>query len=449
MTLRSRFPPVRPSAPFGPAVLLLWLLLALPGLAAAAVELRPTPLDEAAPFRRFLWVTRWDYRTAEDIERICYNAASARFTDLLFQVRGEGTVFFRSPHEPWAWELSGKGSPAGVGVDPGWDPLAVAVREGRRRGLRVHAYLNVMPAWAQKTSPPRSSGQIYAARPEWLMVDSKGRRIEPRGFYACVDPGLPEVRDYLARLMGRLAADYPVDGVHLDYIRYPFETGDYSFHPKVVAAYRAQTGKAARADDPDWIQFRQDQVTATVRDINNAVKSARPGTEVSAAVIARMDVSRNKAGQDSLGWLARNEIDAVAPMVYVHDYSSFNEIAAAYTNGPERSKVWLGIWAIEKNQVMLDQIRNGAARDVSGIAVFSYESLFKGHRTSPRAVDVYRTFVNARSGGVPLEYNPPAQMQPRPSTPAQTAPARTVPARPAEPSSAKRAEPAMKVRVES
>jgi uncharacterized lipoprotein YddW (UPF0748 family) len=445
MLLRPRLlRPRRPEVRFAALVLLL-LTLSSAGLTAATVELRSTPLDDVAPFRRFLWVTRWDYRTAEDIERICYNAASARFTDLLFQVRGEGTVFFRSPYEPWAWELSGKGSPAGVGVDPGWDPLAVAVREGRRRGLRVHAYLNVMPVWAQKTDPPKRSGQIYADRPEWLMVDSKGRRIQPRGFYACVDPGLPEVRDYLARLMGRLAADYPVDGVHLDYIRYPFETGDYSFHPRVVADYRARTGKTARADDPDWIQYRQEQVTATVRGINNAVKGARPGVEVSAAVIARMDVSRNKAGQDSLGWLARNDLDAVAPMVYVDDYGSFNEIAAAYTNGPERSRVWLGIWAIEKNRVMLDQIRNGAARDVSGIAVFSYESLFKGHRTSPRAVDVYQTFVNTRPATAPIEYRPPAG----PAASVRRAPARTAPAPPTDSSGAKRAEPSIKVRVES
>lgn len=152
------------------------------GAETPALSLRPTPLDNAAPFRRFLWVTRWDYASPEDIARICYNAASARFTDLLFQVRGEGTVFFNSPYEPWAWELSGKDPEVGVGIDPGWDPLAVAVREGRRRGLRVHAYLNVMPCWAQKVPPPKGRGQIYADHPDWLMVDSRGRRIKPNGF---------------------------------------------------------------------------------------------------------------------------------------------------------------------------------------------------------------------------------------------------------------------------
>lgn len=378
-------------------------------LSAATVELRPTPLDQEAPFRRFLWVTRWDYRSPEDIERICYNAASARFTDLLFQVRGEGTVFFRSPYEPWAWELSGRGPESGVGIDPGWDPLAVAVREGRRRGLRVHAYVNVMPVWAQKVDPPAGRGQIYRDRPEWLMVDSRGRRIKPRGFYACVDPGLPEVREYLANLMGRMAADYRLDGVHLDYIRYPFETGDYSFHPRVTAEYEARTGKKAVATDPDWIQFRQNQVSATVRQINNAVKAVDPDMELSAAVIAKTEVGKTKAGQDPMNWIARGDIDAVAPMVYVEDYGSFSQIVNPYVSGPERSQVWLGIRAIEKNRILLDQIEIGANQQVSGIAVFSYDYLFKGHKATRRAVDVYQTFVNYRPGAPALEYRGPAR----------------------------------------
>lgn len=410
---------------------------------ASTIELRPTPLDEEAPFRRFLWVTRWDYRSPEDIERICYNAASARFTDLLFQVRGEGTVFFRSPYEPWAWELSGQGPESGVGLDPGWDPLRVAVREGRRRGLRVHAYVNVMPVWAQKVDPPSGRGQIYRDRPEWLMVDSRGRRIRPRGFYACVDPGLPEVREHLATLIGRMASDYRVDGVHLDYIRYPFETGDYSFHPRVTAAYEARLGKKAVASDPDWIQFRQDQVSATVRDINDAVKSVDADIELSAAVIAKTEVGQVKAGQDPMSWIARGDIDAVAPMVYVEDYGSFSQIVNPYVSGPKRSQVWLGIRAIEKNRILLDQIEIGADQNVSGIAVFSYDSLFKGHKATRRAVDVYQTFVNYQPGARPLEYRGATRTQSRDAAPGRSRERRR------EAIEMKRAQSDMKVRVGS
>jgi hypothetical protein len=75
-------------------------------------------LAEAAPYRRFLWVTRWDYRRPEDLTRIFRLAAQARFSDVFFQVRGEGTVFYKTDLEPWAWELSGRGV-AGTGTDPG------------------------------------------------------------------------------------------------------------------------------------------------------------------------------------------------------------------------------------------------------------------------------------------------------------------------------------------
>src|SRR5687767_6169896 len=91
----------------------------------------PKQIDRSASFRRFLWVTRWDFQTPEDIKKICQNAASVRSTDLFFQVRGEGTVFFKSSIEPWASELTG-GATNAIGRDPGWDPLDTAIREGHK-----------------------------------------------------------------------------------------------------------------------------------------------------------------------------------------------------------------------------------------------------------------------------------------------------------------------------
>jgi uncharacterized lipoprotein YddW (UPF0748 family) len=51
---------------------------------------------------RMLWVTRWDYKTPEDVRAIVANAASLNFNVILFQVRGNGTVFYPSAIEPWA-----------------------------------------------------------------------------------------------------------------------------------------------------------------------------------------------------------------------------------------------------------------------------------------------------------------------------------------------------------
>ncbi len=371
---------------------------------APAVELRHSPLDDEADFRRFIWVTRWDYQSPSDIERICYNAASARFTDLLFQVRGEGTVFFKSPYEPWAWELSGRGPERGVGVNPGWDPLAVALREGKRRGLRVHAWINVMPAWNQKVSPPKDSGQLYVAHKSWLMVDADGRTMRPNNFYAFLDPGLPDVRDYLGKVVGRLAKDYALDGVHLDYIRYPVpdETGrEFSFHPAVVKDFKQWSGKKPEQAGDQWLDYRRRQVTATVRQIRESVNRARPGLELSASVMADVDKGRNLAGQDAQRWLNEGLVDAVAPMCYVrNDMSKFRSETNTFL-GSQRAKqqVWVGIWPRKENPSYLDQICESARQKAAGVAIFSYGELFPEHRVTHCCVDVYHTFISGCLGG--------------------------------------------------
>lgn len=383
-------------------------LLCVPALAAHA-ELRPSAWDHEAPYRRSLWVTRWDYRSERDVERIFYNASSARFTDVMFQVRGEGTAFYKSPYEPWAWELSGRGSPRGVGVDPGWDPLAVAVREARRRGVRIHAYVNVLPAWAQSASPPEGSGHLYVTHRSWFMTDARGRRMKPGGFYAFLEPGLPEVREYLARLFARLVEDYPVDGLHLDYIRYPHERSSYAYHPTVVAEFKQRYGKSPSQDPANWSAFRRRQITATVREIRQAVNRVRPGLEISAAVLANRELAMSKSGQDALGWLDEGIVDAVVPMNYFEKMSQFRDFGEIYWGSAAAPKTWMGIIAESKNYNLQAEIRVSASEGLPGVAIFSYENLFPHHKSSKRATQVYETFVEAGPSSKPA-YRPPAQI---------------------------------------
>lgn len=364
---------------------------------------RHSPLDDEAPFRRFLWVTRWDYTTAKDVKRICYNAAAARFTDILFQVRGEGTVFFKSPLEPWAWELSGLGPENGIGKDPGWDPLATAIKEGRLRGLRVHAYLNVLPIWAQSVNPPKSSGQLYVAKPSWVMMDEEGRKMTPNGFYAFLDPGIPEVQEHLAKLFSQLVKDYNVDGVHLDYIRYPHENGEFSYNPRVVKDFKEYYGKNPSQDEADWNTYRCKQVTATVAKIREAINAARPGVELSAAVMADPIIRQAKGCQQPLEWLKRGLVDAVAPMDYVEDVDRFRELAAPFISAGFKSRVWLGIRALPKNDVMKQEIKSAVASGFAGVAIFSYEDLFKDHNPKDRSIEVYKTFMSLSSPPPPKQ----------------------------------------------
>ena len=259
-----------------------------------------TDFSTAAPTReiRALWVTRGEYRSADDVERIVADAASLNFNVILFQVRGNGTVYYKSKLEPWAFELTSH-DPNTTGKDPGWDPLAVAIAAARKHGVELHAWVNVFPAWRSQQYPPKESAQLWWAHPEWFMHDAAGERMlgrdhrvneKVKDWYTFLSPGVPAVQAYLAEVCAEIVANYDVDGLHYDYIRYPREItevkpafaarakrlGNWSYDPVSLKRFAAETGVATPDDDPErWFQWRADQVTATVRTIAERVRPIR------------------------------------------------------------------------------------------------------------------------------------------------------------------------------
>ena len=96
---------------------------------------------------RGVWVTRWDYTTRtgstepdlqkKEIKKLFRIAKESNLNTIFFQVRGNFDAYYQSDYEPWALGLSGV-----LGVDPGWDPLAFAIREAESNGLKLHAWVN-------------------------------------------------------------------------------------------------------------------------------------------------------------------------------------------------------------------------------------------------------------------------------------------------------------------
>ncbi|MBI3735362.1 family 10 glycosylhydrolase, partial [Candidatus Sumerlaeota bacterium] len=380
----------------------------------------PSPGGGKTAYRKALWVTRFEYKSAEDIRQICAHAASTQFTDILFQVRGAGTVCFKSPYEPWAWELNGDSIERGLGVDPGWDPLATAIAEGHRRGLRIHAWVNVMPAWSTDKNPPVNSGQLYVKHRSWLMVQSNGEPMRAGGFYAFLEPGLPEVRDYLRVVITQLARDYDVDGIHLDYIRYPLvdETKvDVSYHPQVRRDFRERFGKTPEEAPEQWLDYRRSNIAATIRGIRDGIKQVRPNIELTSTCMADPVKGRNGACQDPNHWIDQGLVDAVVPMAYVrNDMKRFVYLMEPFMAPQRRSHVWAGIWPRKDNSQYADQIRMASDLKMSGVAIFSYSELFPKHNGGGKSEKIYRTFVSLQpksevSGGIQVaSANPPKRV---------------------------------------
>ena len=135
--------------------------------------------DTVDPMRehRGIWVTRWTYRSADQVREIMDEVAQAGFNAVYFQVRGQHDAFYRSDIEPWAKDLTGV-----LGQDPGWDPLAVAVEAGHERGLEVHAYLNAFPMWRGETPPGEASPEhVWRTHPDWVRHQDAIAAMQMKG----------------------------------------------------------------------------------------------------------------------------------------------------------------------------------------------------------------------------------------------------------------------------
>ena len=345
---------------------LLALFLALAG---SRVSAEPVEAEEV----RAIWVTRWDYRSAGDIRTIVQNCKSLGLNRIYFQVRGRSDAFYRSSYEPWAEELGG--------VDPGFDPLAIAVSEAGKNAMQLHAWANVLAGWKGKV-PPKNKSHLYHTHPDWFLTDRDGKTWRSSSHYSMLNPCNPEVRKHLASVLGDLVARYKVDGLHLDYIRFVFpdpdKKGQVPYDNKTLRAFRNETKGFPSRYPARWDEFRRKAVDAVVRDISRAARAARPRCVVSAAVIRDLSRGRKVFLQDSPTWLRSGWIDDVLPMNYEASHARFEELARKDIAQAGRDHLILGLGAhiMDGGADLRRQIGITRKLESPGYALFAYSSFF-------------------------------------------------------------------------
>lgn len=380
---------------------LLMVVAAFCGLAARMVAAPATAEVRA------LWVTRSSLSSPEAIERLVSSASASGFNTLFVQVRGRGDAFFNSGLELRAAALAAQ--------PEDFDPLAVTLTRAREAGLRVHAWVNVNLV-SSSAELPSSRDHVIYEHPEWLMVPrelaaelltidarspeylgrlarwTRANAESVEGLY--ISPVTVPAQERLAAIVLDLVTRYAVDGIHLDYIRYPGPAFDYS--RETVTAFKAEASAeltpaerlrvaALEEIDPfawpeefpeEWRLFRQSRLTALVARLSSTARRARPGITVSAAVLPDADAALADKLQDWRTWADSGFLDALCPMAYTTDPEVFERQIAEVRALAGFKPVWAGIGAYRLSSG--DTINNiSIARrvGVSGIVLFSYDSL--------------------------------------------------------------------------
>jgi uncharacterized lipoprotein YddW (UPF0748 family) len=337
---------------------------------------------------RALWVTRFDYDSEAKIARIMEIAAAAHFNIIYFQARAASDAYYRSSIEPCAAILCGK-----LGGTPTYDPLEVAVREGHKRGLQVHAYLNALTGRAAgiegqcKPMPepdPGNPRHVLLDHPEWVMSDRTGRKLPcPNSEeYVWLSPSFPGVRTQLARVAADVARRYDIDGIHLDRIRYP--GNDWSWDP----VSRAEFGKNPDLYPAEWKAYRTDLVNRMVRETYDSINAVKPNLVLSAAVWGiytdkwhwKTLAGKTDLMQDSRAWAKNGYMDILVPMTYYRIGRHCSRIdwwctLEDHLQGSEKEtgrQVYIGIDASKGAREIVNQIRLARENNATGIALFSF-----------------------------------------------------------------------------
>jgi uncharacterized lipoprotein YddW (UPF0748 family) len=336
---------------------------------------------------RAVWLDRGTIvaaRSEQGLAAVFDRLAAAGINTIFFETLNAGYTIYPSQVAPQQNPLT-----------VGWDPLQSAVKLAHERGMELHAWIWVFATGnkrhntliGQQSSYP---GPVLSAHPDWANIDNKGRRqhINDGKFY--LDPANKEARSYLLGIVNEIASRYQVDGLQLDYIRYPFQDDNAGFTYGYGVAARQQFQQLTGTDPVkispsdgnlwrQWVEFKTNQINSFVSEVSQLLRRNYPRTILSVAVFPHPESQRiYKIQQNWEVWARQGIVDLIVPMTYALDTNRLQRITE-----PLAKEQMLGSALIAPSVklltlpevVAIDQIQ--ALRDLptGGYAIFAVESI--------------------------------------------------------------------------
>ena len=228
---------------------------------------------------------------------------------VVVQIRASCDATYPSTIEPWSEWLTGQ-----QGRSPNYDPLAFMIAETHKRGMEFHAWFNPYRAVVSTTSSNVAASHVSNLHPDWIQTYNTIRLL---------DPGLPEVRQYVVGVIMDVVRRYDIDAVHFDDYFYPYPQTGFTFADDntFAANSRGITNKN------DW---RRDNVDLLIKTVGDSIKSVKKYVKFG---ISPFGIWKNQSSDqqgsatnglqsfsdiygDSRKWIREGLVDYIAPQLY-------------------------------------------------------------------------------------------------------------------------------------
>lgn len=361
-------------------------------------------MAQIPPKREFraIWVTTlnnadWPSKKGLPVEKqkeefiyLLEECVKSGINALVIQVRPSADAFYQSNFEPWSEWLMGK---QGTPPPKGYDPLEFMITEAHKRQIEIHAWMNPLRAVYSRYSNIHDK-HISKTRPEWILKYD-GMKL--------FDPGLPEVREYISKVVFDLANRYHIDGIHFDDYFYPYPKKDEKLKDdntywKYRKGYRNKN------------EWRRDNINKLIETIYEGLKAQRPEVKfgISPSAVWRNIYdsplgSFTRAGVASYDhlhadvrlWLEKGWIDYVAPQVYFsteHKHANYRTLVRWWDRNSFSRHLYIGqaaykiYWDSDKTWYSRDEMPrqlsyNRSLKNVHGSIFFRSSSFLRnrGH----------------------------------------------------------------------
>jgi len=247
---------------------------------------------------------------------------------IFFQVRTICDALYKSDIEPWSGYLTGMQGSAPSDIN--YDPLQFAIQEAHKRGMELHAWLNPYRAELSGGSQV-SSGHVINKHPDWIIKCSTSE-------YRFLNPGLPEVREYVVKIIMDIVRRYDVDGIHFDDYFYPYtEYGPFNDDDTFNKYPYGFTDRAS---------WRKNNVNLLCKMISDSIRTVKPWVKFGISPSGNMGVNSG-IYCDPVAWLKGNYtdstgtafsgtpyIDYILPQLYTESLSMIDSwISSSFLNG--------------------------------------------------------------------------------------------------------------------
>lgn len=162
--------------------------------------------------------------------------------------------------------------------------------------------------------------------PQWLTKRQDGSSIWWEGKVhqrVWLNPLHPEVQQLISDLVVEIVSNYDVDGIQFDdHFGYPSELGYDEYTVKLYQQEHQGQLPPEDSQDPEWIQWRADKITAYMETLFHQIKRANPQAIVSLSPNPQ-DFSLNSFLLDWYRWERMGLIEELVVQVYRDRQDSF------------------------------------------------------------------------------------------------------------------------------